>query len=179
MKSIIWKVGACDSGKDLVPPMLKDQVMLIGVGDSVGDITNMTKSDVLELKLPANSKLTERAWKRQLQYLVSFCYEAKKGELVVLCLGSVCFSVGVIKSDYFYDATYNHVYSYWNKDKRYDQKEQEWQLPHARSVKWFGLTDQQTLCHFRKGIYGGAQCFCKIRDVGETARTKKILDDYL
>lgn len=37
MKSIIWRVAAGDEDKDLVPLMLRNQVMLIGPG-WIGDI---------------------------------------------------------------------------------------------------------------------------------------------
>ncbi|MBI3801890.1 MAG: hypothetical protein HY268_33580 [Deltaproteobacteria bacterium] len=171
MRSVIWRVAAGDEDKDLVPLMLRDQVMLIGPG-SAGNIANMTDTDVLKL---SNAK------RRDLQYLVAFRTDARKGHIVVLRLGSVCFSVGVITSDYFYEDKYAEVYSFWNSDKKFYPKEDSWDLRHARQVKWFGLIDPEALCHFRKGIYGGPQRFCRVGDGGKqiSASAKQHLDDYL
>jgi len=171
MRSVIWRVAAGDEDKDLVPLMLRDQVMLIGPG-SIGNITNMSDTDVLGLR---------DARKRDLQYLVAFRTKARIGHLVVLRLGSVCFSVGVITSDYFYEEKYAEVYSFWNIERKLYPKEQSWDLQHARRVKWFGLIGPEALCYFRKGVYGGPQRFCRVGDGGKeiSATAKQYLDTYL
>ena len=171
MKSILWRVAAGDEDKDLVPLMIRDQIMLIGPG-SIGNIADMRDEDVL--KLP-------NARRRDLQYLTKFRTAARKGHLVALRLGSVCFSVGVIESDYFFENKHAKVFSYWNSNRQFYANEVPWDLQHARRVKWFGLTDMEALCHFRKGIYGGPQRFCRVGDGGKaiSATAKQCLDQYL
>ena len=171
MRSVIWRIAAGDEDKDIVPLMLRDQVMLIGPG-SIGDITNLTDAGVLNL--PNFSK-------RDLQYVVAFRTAARNGHLVVLRLGSVCFSVGAIRSEYFYDDKYAEVYSSWNIGGTFYPNECSWDLQHARKVTWYGLTDNEALCCFRKGIYGGPQRFCRVGDGGKqiSASAKNHLDEYL
>jgi hypothetical protein len=133
-----------------------------------------TMSDTEVLALPNASR-------RKLHYLVAFRTMARQGHLVVLRLGSVCFSVGVITSDYFYDSTYAADYSSWNEAKAFSPQEGPWDLQHARKVKWYGLTDRRALCCFRKGIYGGPQRFCRLGNGGKDicVSAKRRLDEYL
>src|SRR5262249_22529264 len=154
--------------RDLVPHMIRDQVMLIGPG-STGDIANMSEADVL--RLPKTRGFDPRA-------LVAFRFKAQKQHIVVLRLGSVCFSVGVITSDYRWDDRYAEVYSFWNAQNAFYPGEWPWDLKHARRVNWYGLTDKEALCAFRKGIYGGRQRFCRVADGGK-ASAKQHLDEYL
>ena len=70
----------------------------------------MSDSEVLDV---SNAK------KRDLQYVVKCRTVARNGQLVVLRLGSVCFSVGVIASEYFYENKYAEVFSSWNNDKKF------------------------------------------------------------
>jgi hypothetical protein len=174
VKSIVWRVAAGDEDKDLVPMMIREQVMLIGPG-STGSLANA--SDVEIRRLPVSADVS----RGDLQYLVAFRWGALKEHIVVLRLGSVCFSVGAITSDYFYNLRYDKVYSSWNPGDRFHLKESTWDLRHARKVNWYGLTDEQALCFFRKGIYGGAQRFCRVGDGGKeiAAKAKKHLDEYL
>jgi hypothetical protein len=168
MQSIIWRIGAGNEDKDLVPLMLEKQVMLIGPGNDTGDITGKDLNTFLKLTRTDRSSLR------------SFRDEAKEGNLVVLRLGSVCFSVGAISSGYIYDDEYSDVYSYWN-DNKAKSGEQPWDLQHTRKVKWYVLSDRSAIYHFRKGIYGGAQRFCRLGDTGKDicVKAKEELDRYL
>ena len=174
MRAIVWRVAAGDEDKDLTARMIEDQVMLIGPG--VDDISHLSDSDVL--KLACAPKIT----KRELEILIRFRADEKRGQLVVLRLGSVCFCVGAIVSKYCFDSRYDKVYSYWNPDGRFCLSEVPWKLQHKRDVHWYVLSDRKALCHFRKGIYGGASRFCRLRDTSRNISVrsaKKALDSYL
>jgi hypothetical protein len=151
----VWRIAAGDKEKDLVPLMIRDQVMLVGPG-STGDLANMSEAQVRGLP-PSIQGFDPGA-------LVAFRFRAQVEQIVVLRLGSVCFSVGVIKSKYFHDNRYAQVYSYWNPVGRFRPTEPPWDLQHARKVDWYGLTDMEALGFFRRGIYGGQQRFCQVLD---------------
>lgn len=84
-------------------------------------------------------------------------------------------------SDYLYDGQYAQVYSFWNDGCAFYTTEHAWDLQHARKVKWYGLTDREALCVFRKGIYGGPKRFCRVGDGGKqlSSSAKRHLDEYL
>lgn len=153
----IWQLGAGDKEKDLLPIMIENKIMMIGPGD-VGDISSIDKK-TLE-KLLKEKGINEG--KTTPSMLISF-RDASEGEIVVLRLGSVCFAVGAIAGKYEWRKEYGKVYSYWNRDKKYDQSEDYWDLQHVRKVDWFVLKDEEAIYYFRRGIYG-RQRFSEVGD---------------
>jgi len=167
----IWRIGAGDKDKDLVPLMLEKGLMLIGPGDT-DDITGLNRAAIKDKvnNIPNGNPRD----KSSAGYLLGF-RDAKNGEIVVLRLGSVCFAVGVIIGDYKWSDEFKKVYSYWNKEKIYRQNDPPWDLQHTRKVEWFILKDAEALCYFRRGIYGGQQRFCQVQD----SELKNYLEEKL
>ncbi len=168
MKSVVWVVGAGDEDKDLVPSMLVDGVMIIGPSRSTGDLdkVNLTKLS----GLGRNDKSALKCIKNRI----------KLNQIVVLRLGSVCFAVGSIKSDYKFNPKYSSVKSYWNKGSL-SPAEKSWSMEHVREVDWFILNDPEAIHFFRKGIYGSAMRLYRLGSGGKkpSKTAKSELDTYL
>lgn len=143
----IWRIGAGDKDKDLVPSMLEHGVMMLGPG-RIGDISGLSKGDI-------HRELVRHFIKgRRASMLVAFRDEVAIGELVVLRLGPVCFAVGAVSGPYVWREEFSEVRSYWNRGEKF-RTETSWDLQHTRSVAWHALKDKKALCFFRRGIYGG------------------------
>ena len=74
----IWRIGAGDKEKDLVPTMLKHGVMMVGPG-RIGDLSGLEKHRIHRALV---EKWEEGGKGRRADMLISFRDEAKTGELV-------------------------------------------------------------------------------------------------
>ncbi len=169
MKSIVWVIAAGDEDKDLVPTMLKDGVMLVGPSKNIGDLAENYENKIANLKPKSNTKSALKCIKNRM----------KIDQLIVLRLGSVCFSVGAIQSKYIFNLKYSHVISFWNKNN-YSPKEKPWSMQHTRKVNWYALNDERAIHYFRKGIYGSARRLYRLGDKGKKSEVAKSeLNAYL
>ena len=172
----IWQIGAGDKEKDLVPTMLESGLMIIGPGNG-GDISSLD-DQTLENNLRKTGEIEEKHIKSTVIFLKAF-RDANEREIVVLKLGSVCFAVGAIAGKYKWDKQFEKVYSYWNKDNKYDsemeKREVGWDLQHTRKVDWFVLKDNKAIYYFRRGIYAKT----RFSRVGKKEPEREILHNYL
>ncbi len=172
MKSKIWVVAAGDEDKDLVPHMLESGRMFIGPGAITGDLAGKTAKEI---------KLIPKLKSRIASSLISFKFRAKEEEMVVVRLGSVCFAVGAISSEYIHNLDHSSMLSYGNKSRLLSPKEDYWNLSHTRNVNWYVLKDPKAIHFFRKGIYGSPLRFYKLGGAGKKVSrvAKSELDIYL
>jgi len=159
----VWQIATGGKEKDLIPTMIEEGLMMIGPGDNVYISSTNDVSSTNDMK-----------YKSDIKILKSFC-ESKKGEIVVLRLGSVCFAVGAIDSPYERNDKFAKVKSYWNRTGSYDPNEQPWDLQHTKKVIWFILKDKEALFNFRRGIYAKKR-FCRVGDDRLHSYLKKL--DY-
>jgi hypothetical protein len=172
MISKVWVVAAGDEDKDLVPHMIESGKMFVGPGSTTGDLASKSASEIKSISGLKN---------RVASSLISFKFKAKKKEMVVVRLGSVCFAVGSISSEYTHDLTYSNMLSYGNKSRLLSPSEDYWNLSHTRDVSWYVLKDPKAIHFFRKGIYGSPLRFYKLGSSGKNVSkvAKKELDVYL
>jgi len=168
MKSTVWVIAAGDEDKDLVPSMLNDGVMLVGPSRSTGDLTGKDINKIPNLRSVDKSTLE------------SIKSRIKMEQIIVLRLGSVCFAVGAIKSNYKFDPKYLNVTSYWNNGS-FSPAEDQWSMQHTREVNWYVLNQPKAIHYFRKGIYGNPRRLYRLGGRGKpiSKLAKSELDSYL